>query len=72
MESERLKRIFEVLEHVASRGPQSLSQISNRVAIPTSSTHDLLKAMTRAGILQAHGKEYDLGPATYRLAFDGQ
>jgi IclR family acetate operon transcriptional repressor len=72
MESERLKRIFEVLEHVASRGPQSLSQISNRVAIPTSSTYDLLKAMTRAGILQAHGKEYDLGPATYRLAFDVQ
>lgn len=72
MESERLKRIFEVLEQVAARGPQSLSQISNRVSIPTSSTHDLLKAMTRAGILQVHGKEYDLGPVTYRLAFDVQ
>ena len=72
MESERLKRIFEVLEQVAARGPQSLSQISNRVSIPTSSTHDLLKAMARAGILQAHGKEYDLGPMTYRLAFDVQ
>ena len=72
MESERLKRIFAVLEQVAARGPQSLSQISNRVSIPTSSTHDLLKAMTQAGILQEHGKEYDLGPMTYRLAFDVQ
>ncbi|MBI3428513.1 MAG: IclR family transcriptional regulator [Actinobacteria bacterium] len=72
MESARLKRIFEVLEQVADRGPQSLSQISNRAGIPTSSTHDLLKAMARAGILQVSGKDYDLGPITYRLAFDVQ
>jgi len=72
MESSRLKRIFEVLEQVAARGPQSLSQISNRISVPTSSMHDLLKAMVRAGMLQASGKDYDLGPLSYRLAFDVQ
>jgi DNA-binding IclR family transcriptional regulator len=72
MEPVRFTRIFEVLELIVERGPQSLSQISNRVKIPTSSTHDLLKAMTLAGMLQVAGKDYELGPTTYRLAFDIQ
>lgn len=72
MESERLKRIFEVLEYLVANGPRSLSQISNRVSIPISSTHDLLKGMTKARLLQASGKDYDLGPVAYRLAFDVQ
>ena len=72
METVRFKRIIDVLEQIVERGPQSLSQISNRVSIPTSSTHDLLKAMTLAGMLQMSGKDYELGPSTYRLAFDIQ
>ena len=72
MESIRFRRIFGVIALIVERGPQSLSQISNRISIPTSSTHDLLKAMSLAGILRASGKDYELGPMTYKMAFDIQ
>lgn len=72
MDSERLARMFEVLQDISARGPRTLTQIAKDLSIPTSSAHDLLKAMAQANILQNSGRGYDLGQRTYRLAFDVQ
>lgn len=72
MESDRLKRIFEVLEFLTVHGPQTLTQVSSALSLPVSSTHDLLKAMSRAGMAESTQGGYDIGPAAIMLSFKVQ
>lgn len=69
MESDRLKRIMDVLGYLATSGPQTVTAVSTALALPVSSTHDLLKAMVGAGMASATSGGYDVGPVTARLAF---
>lgn len=72
LESDRLKRIFSVLERLTAHGPQTLTEVSTALSLPVSSTHDLLKAMIKAGMAESTKKGYDIGPATARLSFKVQ
>lgn len=72
LESDRLKRIFEVLEFLTVHGPQTLTQVSSALSLPVSSTHDLLKAMSKAGMAESTQGGYDIGPASVKLSFKVQ
>ena len=68
METERLRRIFDVLGRLASDGPQTVTELSNALSLPMSSTHDLMKAMVKGGMASVTSLGYDVGPATLRLS----
>lgn len=68
MESGRLKRIMNVLESLAVNGPQTVTEVSSTLSLPVSSTHDLLKAMVKAGMASLTESGYVIGPGTARLA----
>jgi DNA-binding IclR family transcriptional regulator len=72
MQSQRLKRIFDVLARLAVGGPQTVTEVSHSLSLPVSSTHDLLKAMVQGGMVSSTSDGYDLGPATARLSFKVQ
>lgn len=72
MESGRLKRILNVLESLAVHGPQTVTEVSNTQGLPVSSTHDLLKAMVKAGMASLTDSGYVIGPGTARLAMKVQ
>ncbi|PJJ61509.1 DNA-binding IclR family transcriptional regulator [Compostimonas suwonensis] len=69
MESDRLKRITDVLGLLAVSGPKTVTEISSILALPVSSTHDLLTAMARGGVATVTSRGYDVGPVAARLAF---
>ncbi|TFD02982.1 MULTISPECIES: IclR family transcriptional regulator [unclassified Cryobacterium] len=68
MENARLRRIFDVLGRLATDGPQTVTEMSNALSLPMSSTHDLLKAMVKGGMASVTTHGYDVGPATLRLS----
>ncbi len=69
METDRFKRIMDVLGLLAVSGPKTITEVSNRLGLPVSSTHDLLKAMVVGGVASSTSEGYDIGPVTARLAF---
>jgi IclR family acetate operon transcriptional repressor len=67
----KIDRLVEVLDYVLRQTGQSanLSEIAAAVGNPLSSTHDLLRAMVAAGLLEVDsGKRYRTGPVLLRLA----
>jgi DNA-binding IclR family transcriptional regulator len=70
VDSQRLGRLFDVVDHLAEHGPTSVSQLSKRLGLPLSSTHDLLRAMVEAKALHLSGRLYGLGPRTIRTAIN--
>ena len=53
---------------LATDGPQTVTEVSNALSLPMSSTHDLMKAMVKSGIASATSRGYDVGAATLRLS----
>lgn len=68
MDRQRLGRIFDVLTHFAEHGPCTVTELSNALDMPLSSTHDLLKAMVDTNLAYANEKTYGLGPRAIRTA----
>jgi DNA-binding IclR family transcriptional regulator len=68
MESDRLRRIMDVLSLLALEGPKTVTEVATALSLPVSSTHDLLRAMDRGGVASATSHGYDVGPVTARLA----
>ncbi|GAY11501.1 IclR family transcriptional regulator [Pseudonocardia sp. N23] len=68
MDSRRLGRIFDIVDHLAAHGPGTVSELSARLDLPLSSTHDLLRAMVEAKTLHLSGRRYGLGPRAIRTA----
>lgn len=69
--SGKVDRLVAVLEYlISSNGTgRQLSEIAARLSGPLSSTHDLLKSMVLAGLLQVDSrKAYRVGPTFTRLA----
>jgi IclR family acetate operon transcriptional repressor len=69
--SSKVDRLVEVMDHVLQQPGQAatLSQIASAVGHPMSSTHDLLRAMVAAGLLEVDAaKQYRTGPVMLRLA----
>jgi IclR family acetate operon transcriptional repressor len=69
--STKVDRLVEVLDHVLRQPDQTatLSEIALAVGNPLSSTHDLLRAMVGAGLLEVDtAKRYRTGPVLLRLA----
>jgi IclR family acetate operon transcriptional repressor len=67
----KVDRLVEVLDYVLSQPGQSatLSEIAVAVGNPLSSSHDLLRAMVAAGLLEVDAaKRYRTGPVLLRLA----
>lgn len=56
-------RVLEVLRELAASGPQSMPDLANRLGVPKSSMHALLRTMQHYGWLEldATGKRYGLG-----------
>jgi DNA-binding IclR family transcriptional regulator len=69
MQSNRLKRLFDVLALLAERAPLTVSEISTALSLPISSTHDLLQSMVEINMVTTSRRGYDLGAATARLFF---
>lgn len=69
MQSNRLKRVFDVLALLAETGPQTVTEISSALSLPLSSSHDLLQSMVDIGMVTTSKRGYDLGSATARLFF---
>ncbi|WP_104197251.1 IclR family transcriptional regulator [Cryobacterium sp. M15] len=68
MESDRLKRIFNVLGRLATDAPQTVTEVSDALSLPMSSTHDLMKAMVNSGLASTTSHGYYVGAATIRLS----
>ena len=68
MDGQRLTRIFDVVDELAEHGPQTVTELSSRLKVPLSSTHDLVKAMVEARVLHCSGRTYGLGPRAVRAA----
>jgi IclR family acetate operon transcriptional repressor len=68
MDRQRLARIFDVLQHVASSGPCTVTELATALDAPLSSTHDLLKAMVDVNLLHATERRYGLGTRSIRTA----
>jgi DNA-binding IclR family transcriptional regulator len=69
--STKVDRLVEVLDHVLRQSGQTatLSEIALSIGNPLSSTHDLLRAMVKAGLLEVDAaKRYRTGPVLLRLA----
>lgn len=69
--SGKVDRLVAVLEYLlsGSGSGRQLSEIAARLSGPLSSTHDLLKSMVLAGLLQVDSrKAYRVGPTFTRLA----
>jgi len=69
--STKVDRLVEVLDHVLRQPGQTatLSEIALAVGNPLSSTHDLLRSMVGAGLLEVDAaKRYRTGPVLLRLA----
>lgn len=70
MDPQRLRRVLDVLGHLASHGSMTVTELSRELDLPLSSTHDLLKALVKTDAVSATGKSYALGPRTVRLSFE--
>ncbi|MET0188819.1 MAG: IclR family transcriptional regulator [Pseudonocardia sediminis] len=70
MDGQRLTRIFDVIDQLAEHGPQTVTELSSRLKLPLSSTHDLVKAMVEARALHCSGRTYGLGPRAVRAALN--
>jgi IclR family transcriptional regulator, acetate operon repressor len=70
VDGQRLTRIFDVVDQLASHGPLTVTQLSSRLGLPLSSTHDLVKAMVDARVLHGSGRTYSLGPRAVRAALN--
>jgi IclR family transcriptional regulator, acetate operon repressor len=68
VDSQRLSRIFHVVQHLAARGPGTVTEIAGALDAPLSSTHDLLKAMVDARLLHLTERRYGIGPLAIRSA----
>lgn len=68
MDRQRLVRIFDVLTHLADHGPCTVTELGSALGAPLSSTHDLLRAMVDARLVQVTEKSYTLGPRAIRTA----
>lgn len=68
MESDRLRRIMDVLGLLAVEGPKTVTEVAMALSLPVSSTHDLLKAMDRGGVASSTSRGFDVGPVAVRLA----
>ena len=69
MDTDRFSRVFEVLELVVAH-PEglTLTEISRRLGLPTSSGHNLLQRMVGAGVLAVtEGPRYRVGGRAVRL-----
>jgi DNA-binding IclR family transcriptional regulator len=69
--SSKIDRLVEVLDFLLQRPGQTatLSEIAAALTNPLSSTHDLLRAMVAAGLLEVDAaKRYRTGPVLLRLA----
>lgn len=67
----KVERIVRVLDYVLGKNHSGapLSEIATSVAGPLSSTHDLLRSMVEAGLLQIDSRKYyRTGPTFVRLA----
>jgi DNA-binding IclR family transcriptional regulator len=65
----RLKRVLDVMSLITREGSRTVTQVSNALNLPMSSTHDLFKAMVTAGLLEETEHGYDIGPSAVRLSF---
>jgi DNA-binding IclR family transcriptional regulator len=65
----RLRRAIDVMGLITRDGPQTVTQVSNALNLPMSSTHDLFKAMVIAGLLEEMEHGYDIGATAVRLSF---
>lgn len=72
MENDRLKRVLSVLNFLTTDGPRTVTHVSKELNLPMSSTHDLLKAMVIAGMLQATEHGYEIGSSTVKLTYEVQ
>lgn len=70
MDGQRLTRIFDVVDQLAKHGPLTVTQLSSRLDLPLSSTHDLVRAMVDARVLHCSGRTYGLGPRAVRAALN--
>ncbi|MET7640634.1 IclR family transcriptional regulator C-terminal domain-containing protein [Streptomyces sp. NPDC005438] len=68
MDRQRLERIFDVLTHLAGHGPCTATELSRALRTPLSSTHDLLRAMAEARLVDVIDRSYGLGPRALRTA----
>lgn len=69
MSNERVSRIFDVLELLVGHPEgMTLTEISKRLELPTSSTHNLLQRMVGAELVAATDQlRYSMGPRAVRL-----
>lgn len=70
MDEQRLRRVFDVIGHLAGVGDATISEISRDLDLPVSSAHDLLRALTAVDAVVLFEKRYRLGPRSVRLALD--
>lgn len=71
MNPQKLDRVFEVLEYLSAQDSagKRLREISDDLALPISSTHDLLKAMLQSGLaVRGQDRSYSVGPRAVRTA----
>jgi DNA-binding IclR family transcriptional regulator len=68
VDRQRLTRIFDVLAYLAAHGPGTVTELSNALGMPLSSTQDLLKAMVDTNLVYVMEKTYGLGPRAFRTA----
>ncbi|AHH96886.1 IclR family transcriptional regulator [Kutzneria albida] len=61
-------RVLAVFDLLADRGPLSFTDISAALALPKSSTHNLLNTMCARGYLERGQKEFRLGIRIWQLA----
>lgn len=69
--ADKVERVVRVLDHVLGQHERgaSLSAVAESLDGPLSSTHDLLRSMVAAGLLQVDAQKlYRTGPAFMRLA----
>lgn len=67
MDQQRLKRVFDIMELLAT-GPATVSGISKALEIPLSSSHDLLQAMLKLDAVSLRERQYSLGPRAISMS----
>lgn len=68
---DRVSRVFDVLELLASHSPgMTLTEVSRRLELPPSSTHNLLQRMVATDVVAVDDNlRYSVGPRAVRLGF---
>ncbi len=70
-QSSTVEKAIDVLFHLHQQaGPLGVSQVARALGMPKSSTHRLLSALVRRGLVERNGRgKYELGIALVTLAF---